>query len=292
VGAEQGATVCAESPQPVSLEVRPRGSIGRAALILARSNVGASRQLATRPEIVGVEPLLPINEALATHRRRTARLALASPVGEGSATVGRVASVPVSLPSGCSRIDVVGGAPLGRFRSELWSAAGVLLDASEGGANAPLFRCSSSIEPVRIEVTALGQPGPFVVELRSGPVPDRTLVDATRAASRLLQELDTPLAPVEASAAVGAGRVSLEPERALERPLAFPAGCSKLVVAVDSAVALTGELMLATEVQGRLLYGQGVLASEVCSSKPLSGRLRLRAASATIGLLHVAARRQ
>ncbi|MBM4373959.1 MAG: hypothetical protein FJ095_02665 [Deltaproteobacteria bacterium] len=286
VGAEQSATLCAVSPQSVAFELLPRGAIGRAALILGRSNVGASRELALRSDVVGLESLLHLDGALEAHRARTAGLALGSATraGEGTAMVGRVASIPVTTPQGCSRLDVVGGAPLGRFLTELWSPEGRLLDASEGGASSPLFRCSLSPEALRVEVSALGEPGPFVVELRSGGIPDPVLTEAPVVTSRLLQELDSPLSPAEPRAAVGAVRIDLEAQRALERPMAFPAGCSRWRLAADSSVSLAGELFLPSEANARALYGSGSLSTEVCTKVPLVGRLRVRASATTVAL--------
>lgn len=288
-GNEQSALVCARSPETVAVELRPRGSIGRAALVVARSEPRAFVSLATRAELVGLAPLLPMREALERHRSRTSSLTLGAPEprGQGEAASGRVSSVPVSIPAGCSRLDVVGGAPLGRFRVELWTNDGALVDEAEGGASAALFRCARTGESLRVDVTSLADAGPFVLEVRSGPGLAPVLGASARAAARALQHLEAPSSAVEPKLLADAQPVALEAERMLERSIPLPVGCTEVVLASDDAVSLEATLAVPGEVNAATMHGFATISTEVCVKRPTQGALRVRASSRSSGLLFV-----
>jgi hypothetical protein len=232
-------------------------------------------------------PLMPLARALELHRARTERLALGAAVreGEGMATPGFVTAHALAPRAGCTRLDIVAGAPLGRFRAELWSDDARLIDRSEGGATATLFACQTTARPLRVEVSSLGERGPYVLESRLGEdVP--SLSALPRAAARVFQQLEAIGGPIDGRAFEGVTRLALDGAGRYERLVALRSGCTRFVVAVEEATPLAVELVSAGGEPLHFGRGTGVVALEACRESALRARLRLRADGAAEALLH------
>jgi hypothetical protein len=263
-GQERSFVVCSHTDQELTLTVRPRQSSGLAAVILSRSAEGAASAIASRLDVLGATPLEPLDRAKAGLAEDLEGLSLSNRrmVAEGQATVGIQQGLAITLPKGCVRIDVVGGAPLGRFTASLWSPQGRKIGEASGGARASLFACGQAGRG-RIEVRADEREGPFAVSLARALKPTAALRDHPRAAGALLAWLDAAAGPVDFGAAEDAEVVSLPADQRVERVVEVPGeGCLDVVVAVSppsaglSYRALTGTKVIGAGRAERVLGDQ------------------------------------
>ena len=285
-GAEQGLVVCSRTDEELTVQLRPRGARGTAAVVIATSPRGAIVELASHVDVVGTAPILPLPLALDRHRARMQGLALAGvvSVGQGTASVGLVQTMAVELAAGCSRIDVIGGAPTGRFRAELWAEGGELVDRSEGGPSAALFSCTRVPMRVRLEVVALEERGPFAIELRQGArVP--LLEEHPRAAARLLQRLEAETGPVDFRSMAGVEALAITAERRHERSVSLTRECTRWLVASDGGTALVVDTVAQALEPNGIARGLGLAVHEVCADQPTEARLRVGASPASTVLL-------
>jgi hypothetical protein len=135
-GRDRSLLLCASQPATVSIAVRPRASQGLAAVVLARSAAGAE------PEITGASQVVHLTQTLDLDAARRALAAELAPLGygaprilvTGSARLGARTAVPVDLPAGCARLDVIAGKPLVEVAAALWDDHGALLAEARGGS--------------------------------------------------------------------------------------------------------------------------------------------------------------
>lgn len=274
--AEQGLVVCSRSAEALTLEVRPRVAFGTATVVFATTPIGGMAELSTHVEVVGTGPLLALPLAVARHHVRMQKLAFEefTTVGDGTARVGVVEQRRLALPKGCSRIDVIGGAPAGRFRAELWAAQGQLVDRSEGGATAALFSCTPEPFQVRLEVTGLEEVGPFAVELRHGA--SAPILQAHPAAAiRLLQRLEAGIGPIDFRVLEGVEARALSPDSRHERHVSLAPGCTEWLVATAPVSPLVVDMVgLGVEPLG-LARGLGLAVFHACAEKAIDAELRV-----------------
>ncbi|MBM4360180.1 MAG: hypothetical protein FJ096_18905 [Deltaproteobacteria bacterium] len=283
---EQGVLVCSREDEEATVALRPRGTFGSAAIVVGRSARGAIAELAGRAELVSTTPTGSLERALALHHARTTNLAATARLLDATATPGIVDEHEVTVPMGCSRLDIVGGEPLGRFRAELRGPDGALLDRSEGGATAALFACQGAPRSVRLEVTSLAERGPYAVEARHGVVAT-PMFGHPRAAVRLLQRLEAADGPVDARTLASVSIVDLDAGGRRVAPVPFPAGCSRVTVAVDEDVPLALELVASDGVPLAFVGGTTDATLEACSEKAKAVRLTIRAEGARHALVHL-----
>ncbi|MSP24885.1 MAG: hypothetical protein EXR75_06900 [Myxococcales bacterium] len=238
---EATVLVCAHHDVHLTVSLRPRGGVGRAAVIAAVTPRGAALELAPDAWLDGLAPLVPLAAARQRHRGRME--AATSPVAaelavEGIAELGVPYAAEVELAPGCTRIDVVGGAPLGSFGVSLWSASDRLLGEARGGEVATLFACNAVATRPRLEVNALDGRGPFAIELRRESSPSPALIAHPLAAARLLARIDAEHGPMPPSLAAVDALALAEGERHT-RAFALPKGaCRQWLVAADGPAAL------------------------------------------------------
>lgn len=240
-GKERGFVVCAppQAPQTVTVRVRPRISSGLAAVIIGRSEPGAALELARSTIVASSVPLLPLAEAVVRHEARTEtlRLAKANAVADGALRVGDISTVPLDVAAGCTRIDVIGGAPLGRFALELWGQDDQRIGKAVGGETATTFVCGAA-RKARLEVIALDRAGPFAVRTRRDQKPGALLGKHPVAASRLLARLDAAAGPIDVEDANSARALVLAPNaRASEVVDLGARGCTDIVVAAGASMS-------------------------------------------------------
>ncbi|HEU4410685.1 MAG TPA: hypothetical protein VFS43_35855 [Polyangiaceae bacterium] len=183
---DRSVLVCSSVATSVTFEARPHGGAGVGAFVFLYSGERGA-DLVARPDRID---LYPSGDVAAARAALAARLRAAGYGAPGSATlgqaeVGRRVSTPVALGAGCSRVDVVGGAPLAGVVAEAWSEAGALLASGEGGGGAALFVCAPAGK-VRVEVEATARPGPFAIEVRREAQAPPALAQGGLAAGRLL----------------------------------------------------------------------------------------------------------
>ncbi len=288
-GRDRSAVVCSASPQLLSVLLRPRLSSGLAALIIARSAVGAASELSAKTWIDTVTPVLTLEAALAHHHQRTAGLELAPPknLGGGLVKVGSQYSSSVQLDAGCSRLDVIGATPLGHFGAALWGSDGKRLSAARGGQSAALFVCSDEPSTAQLEISALERAGRFVVESRVDAKPPGLLLAQPLAAARLLSRLEDAGLPVAPSTAASVSALKLDPEVRKELSIGVAANqCAEWIAAVDGAAS--GLRLWLTEPDGsaRLGGGQHVASVTLCArEQKANAKLHISVASGRAKLL-------
>ena len=271
-GRDRTFVLCSALKSTLTVMVRPRVSSGLAAIVIARSPVGSASDIPTRRWVDAVTPLVDKDAAVARHAQRVAKLVVGAPTraGDGTATVGVATPVDVSLAKGCSRIDVVGGAPLGPFDASLWRSDGRLLGRARGSEHAALFYCGEKTA-AHVEVLSVERGGPFAVEIRKHEGdPPAALAENPRAASRLLARLDAmrgPIAPADAATAklieLGAGsrvtRSVTPPRDACTDVVAASGGADAISISAHPAAG-------AASGAGKVTRGGNSVAERYCST--------------------------
>ena len=241
VGGPSTLTLCSPFQVAGSLSIRPHVGLGLAAVVLGRARADVAHDLSSRPDVAWMGASDPIDAARKTREDLLAKSGYDAPRGgaSGSLTLGRRVSIPLDLrplSAPCGRIDVVAGAPLGLVDARLRDDAGATLASERASSSLVLFGCAHG--PLRLELEALGRPGPFVVTLRPELWRDPAFAAYPLAASRMLGR-----------SAAGPGRLAPGKQVAvrqmplsIERPQAWPetigAGkCLRATVGVEGSGA-------------------------------------------------------
>ncbi len=188
VGDDRFALVCTPVDVTLSIGMRPHQGFGLAAVILSRSAPGAETELSVRPETRRVAAM----DSLAQVRARLADALSPLPYDKAktlaSATVdtGRTLSYPVSLAAGCSRIDLLVGAPTVGVRGWLWGSHDEIAASAAGGERATMFACVPSAGTWTLDLEGVGRPGAMAAELRKEKSAPAELPKNPVAAGRLL----------------------------------------------------------------------------------------------------------
>lgn len=275
-GKERGFVLCAREPRVVTIMIRPRVSSGLAAVILGRSERGAMGDLTEKTWVAADAPVAPLDVARASHEARVAKLRLEpmEQLAGGDVVVGATTSGAVELSAGCTRLDVLGGAPLGGFAAELWGGAGERLAEMHGGAHATTFSCGGP-RKARIEISAKDRSGPFVLESRRDPAPPAVLVQHPLAASRLLHRLDAAIGPVDVQHAAPTRVVRVGPNAARETIRLGEGKCAEVIAAVGdgpSGLSMTIEIAGVTTSPSR---GKVATGQRICAEVPEEAAVHL-----------------
>jgi len=166
---ERTITLCSPLAISGSLSVRPHVGQGLAAVVLARAKGDVARDLSQKPEIAWAALTQPLDATRGQRNAELAKLGYGPPQVEkgGSLLMGKRSQVPLEIagPAGsCTRVDVVGGAPLALLTGTVWDDAGALVTSGDGAASLTLFACAHG--KVHLDLEARGRPGPFEVQVR------------------------------------------------------------------------------------------------------------------------------
>jgi hypothetical protein len=190
-GRERFVVVCSPLDAPVALELRPQSGRGLGVLALSRTRPGTEPELdadVTRvevfPEHSSEVELGELDAALIARSGYAKGKKLTSTTLE----IGRRMTLPLTLPGGCSRLDIVGGRPLRGVEAWAWTSAGQLLGHTHGGARGTLFVCGPA-GPARLDLEATLRPGPVSVLLHAEPDVPPALLGSPLAAGRLLAQV-------------------------------------------------------------------------------------------------------
>jgi hypothetical protein len=294
-GRQRAVVVCSPVATEIAFEVRPHSGRGLAVAALSRSIEGTESAIEGEVLRRDVYPGRNLASELAALEQRLKRLGYAAPAltaTRAELQVGQRLGVPLSLRTGCTRIDVVGASPLRGVDARLWSEGGALFASGSGGASATLFGCGAG--KVRLDLSAVLGAGPVgIVSQHEADVPPE-LVRSPLAGSRLLARMVSRGALLRASAIGKLSELSLTAEQLTRVPVSVPldrclevdvgiqgaaSGVELRALDVDSGVELdssVGETAASTRL---CAYGRGALGS-------LNVRLELRSTSATAtGLL-------
>ncbi|HMI86149.1 MAG TPA: hypothetical protein VK550_18770 [Polyangiaceae bacterium] len=287
IGRDRTAIVCSAVQTPLSIELRPHAGQGLCAVMLARSAVGAEREIAGPISYFRVAPSadLSIERAQRAKPLRTVGYGEPTTIGTGTADVGRRLSFPMNLPEGCARIDVIGGRPLAGLTADVWDANNALVASSTSGEGPTLFACGKGGR-ARIDIEALNRPGPFAIEMRRERAPNGQLVAHPLAAGRLLSALNARGENVTVGAASDVKVLALESALLKTFDIPLPDGrCGDVVAALDSGG--TGIDVRLTNAQSgeefSLSRGRLLAQNRICSAghaRILRGEVRLAAGKA------------
>jgi hypothetical protein len=166
---EKTLTVCSPVAVGGSLSIRPHVGQGLAAVVLARAKGDIARDLSQKPDIAWSAGVQPLDTTRGQRNQELAKQGYAPPLlsPAGTLVLGRRTQVPLELggpPGSCSRIDVVGGAPLALLEGTVWDDGGSLVTSADGAASLTLFACARG--KARLDLEARGRPGPFAVLVR------------------------------------------------------------------------------------------------------------------------------
>jgi hypothetical protein len=183
-------TICSPAALPVSLSLRPHIGRGLAAVVLfrAKGDTLKADPLWTRNSTTLDKAKTQKNDLLKLAGYPDAKREIA-----GDLRTGQRSKVSLALDTpGCSRIDVVGGAPLAIVDATMTDAAGQLLSQSSGADGATTYSCGNKAAELWLEARGTG--GPYVVLTRKekidGPDVEQNPVAAARALSRIGRGLE------------------------------------------------------------------------------------------------------
>ena len=193
-GPARSVTVCSETPMNGSLQVRPHIGRGLVAVVVAKTKSGTSREMITRPDVAWVAPGQPLDQTRAARNAALTKAGYGTPSASsnGQLQLGRRLTVPVELAAaaGCTRIDIVAGAPLAQVDAAVWDASGALLASADGPGDTTLFACGGG--KARVDLGTRGRPGPYAVLSRPEKWKDASFAAHPLAASRMLGRAATP----------------------------------------------------------------------------------------------------
>jgi hypothetical protein len=202
-GPARSVTVCSPVALNGSLQVRPHVGRGLVAVVVAKTKAGGARELLARPEVAWVAPAQPLDTTRAARNAQLAKAGYSPPAASlaGQLQLGRRATLPLELAGapGCTRIDVVAGAPLALVEAAVWDDSGALLASNDGAGDATLFACGKG--KARVDLGTRGRPGPYAVLTRPERWKDPAFTAHPLAASRMLGRAATgPQSMLEGSA--------------------------------------------------------------------------------------------
>lgn len=185
-GETRSIVVCSEETFTGTLRLRSHVGQGACAYVLSRSAASFAKEAHTRPEVVlhGVPLPLADAEKARSEALTKAGYAVATTTTRGALTSAKITTRYEELRAPCSRIDLVGGAPLRRSVVEVWSTQGSLLGEGDGLLGGVAFACAKG--RVRIDLEGRGSGGPYALSVRPVPWVGPELTASPLAASRML----------------------------------------------------------------------------------------------------------
>lgn len=280
LGRERSAVVCSPIDTTITIGVRPHTGYGLVAISMAQSEPGAELELAQQPDVRVVGPMEELDAVRTRLHTRLTTAGYQSPLalGRGQLTAGVMQTVPVQLPQGCSRLDVLVGKPLIGVRAWLWNDSDQQIATAAGGERATLFGCVTRRTQAQLQIQGNGRPGPYVVEMRrEQTAASNDVKQLSLAASRMLQRSE---ATNHESGLRGFGsihRLRLDENTRATLPLRVPVRrCQDVVVAADAgAVGL--QLRVVRDDDGAELTtarGADVALVHVCATvEPIKAQL-------------------
>ena len=274
LGRDRSLVVCSPLESAITLEFRPQGGRGVAVLVLSQSEPGSANEIEDALRI-DVYPSGTLDE---TRQKNAARLdGLGYPKAKvlktGTLQPGRLDSASFALPKGCSRVDILAGAPVRGMSARLWAADDSLIAKSDGRAAPVLFACSAG-GPVRLDTESLARPGPYSVELRVEPEAPPILQAYPLAAGRLIEHM---IEHGLIRSGTQAGKIThhvLSPEHLDSEEILVPVGrCVDLTLAVG-ANATGAEVRLIDSGSGEelaLARGTTATSARACALDARSG---------------------
>lgn len=235
-GPARSVTVCSQTPISGSLQVRPHAGRGAVAVVLAKTK-GAGRELLARPEIAWVAPSLSLEATRAARNATLAKAGYGAPSSSqsGQLRLGNRITLPVELvgaPNVCTRIDLVGGAPLALVEASVWDDAGALLATAEGVSDTTLFVCGRG--RVRMDLATRGRGGPYSVLVRPERWRDASFSAHPLAAGRMLGR--SAIAPgwIHEGGGASVRQASLDAvHKYVQNAIVSPSSCLRIAIGIE-----------------------------------------------------------
>lgn len=288
-GRQRAIVVCSPVATEIAFEVRPHVGQGLAVAALSHSVPGTESEIDA--DIVRRD-VYPLGDAATELKRVTARLQKlgytpGAPVAKLDLAVGRRSTSVLLLKDGCTRIDLVGAAPLRGIDARLWTDSGQLRANAVGGGNATLFACGAG--KLRLDAMATLGPGSVsVLAQREADVPAE-LTRLPLAGSRLVARMVARGVLLRATPIGKVSELALSAEQLTTVPLSVPLDrCLEIDVAIEGPAAGV-ELRAVdqdTDVELDTSVGEHAASTRLCTHGrgalgSLNVRLELDAASST-----------
>jgi hypothetical protein len=173
-GDARSMLACTDEAFVGALRLRSHVGQGQVAVLVSRTSIDYAKDAKTKPELAFHGVGLPLVEAEKARENELLRVGYAAPLStkRGVLAPSKLTSLALDLsPDGCSRLDLVAGAPVRRASLEIWSSSSRLLGAGEGLSGAVAFACAKG--KVRVDLETRGAGGAFSLSARkvtwSGP---------------------------------------------------------------------------------------------------------------------------
>lgn len=279
-------TLCSPTTVAGSLRIRPHVGRGVVAVVISKAKGDSSREMLGRPDVAWVASVQPLDAARAARERSVVAAGYGPPATtqNGQLQLGRRVTVPVDLGAGCTRIDVVAGAPLALVEAAIWDTSGGLLGTGDGADGAVLFACGTG--KARVDLGTRGRPGPFSVVSRPEKWKSPLFASHPLAASRMLSRAVGPGGKTKAGAV---SQAVIEPAKRYVHDANIAAGqCLHVAVGVEGEG--TGlEVRLFDAVSGEELdrsHGQVSASVRACAgAAATSVRIEARATAGKLDAL-------
>jgi hypothetical protein len=185
-GRDRTIELCSSLAISGTLSIRPHLGSGLVAVVVGRAKSDVAKELTTGVETAWTSATGTVDQAKASRGVLLAKAGYGAPSwsGTGNASMGKRTAIAADAATPCSRIDVVGGAPLALVDVRAWDDAATLVGTTEGSNGAVLFSCGR--KKLHLEVEARGRPGPFAIDIRKEPWDHASFATAPLAASRML----------------------------------------------------------------------------------------------------------
>jgi hypothetical protein len=286
-GRQRALVICSTQPSEVAFEVRPHAGRGLAIAALSRSVPGSESAIEGLVIRRDIYPARRLEQELAAHVERLKKLGY---TGKSAATqlqlqVGRRSATTLDLGAGCTRIDLVGGAPLRGIDARLWSETGQLRSSSSAGSVLTLFGCGAG--KLRLDASALLNAGPVAITLEREPDAPAELSKLPLAGSRLISRMLARGVLRRADAIGKVSELQLGAEQLNRVPLLVPLDrCLDIDVGIEGAAA--GVELRAidadTELELDSALAQDAASSRVCAfGRGAAGSLNVRLELRSIG---------
>lgn len=279
-GRERFVVVCSPVDTDVAFELRPQSGRGVGVLLLSRTRAGSEADLDTGIVRVEAFPSDSLEVELGQLTRSLAQSghARGKSIASGALEVGRRTSLPLKLPTGCSRVDVLGGTPLRGLEARVWSAAGSLLSHAQQGGHAVLFVCTAA-GGARLDVEATLRGGPFAVLLHTEVDAPPALAAVPLAGARLLARVIGRGLLRRANEIGQVREVQLTSDRLEVIELTVPFGrCMDVALALDeAAIGAEVRIVAAAGDEVALSRGPHATSARVCSLDAATAKRNLKA---------------
>jgi hypothetical protein len=289
-GRQRALIVCSPVTAEISFEIRPHAGRGLAVAALSRSVAGTESQIEAEVLRRDVYPSTDLPNELKAVTARLRKLGYGPPtvaVAKLDLGVGRRNATPLTLRDGCTRIDIVGAAPLRGLDARLWSDAGQLRAAGSGGGAVTLVACGAG--KLRLDTSALLGPGPIAVITESETDVPTELSRLPLAGGRLVTRMLARGVLLRANAIGKVSELTLSDEQLTTQPVMVPldrcldidvaiegsaAGVELRALDVDSGVELDASVGESAASVRLCAYGRGPLGS-------LNARIELKTVNST-----------